>query len=65
MKTLKFKSHLCEQIIAGTKQATWRLFDDKDLMIGDQIKFVNQETLEPFGTGVITNLYTKTLGNLK
>lgn len=64
MKTLKFTPELCTQILAGTKTSTWRLFDDKDLTAGDELTFVNKETLESFGTGEITQLYTKTLGTL-
>ncbi|HMO78181.1 MAG TPA: ASCH domain-containing protein [Candidatus Paceibacterota bacterium] len=64
MKTLKFFPELCEQILAGTKTTTWRLFDDKDLQIGDELVFVNKETLEQFGTGKITSLRTKTLRTL-
>ena len=65
MKTLKFTPELCAQIIAGTKTSTWRLFDDKNLRVGDKLTFVNKETLESFGTVEITHLYTKTLGTLE
>ena len=65
MKTLKFRPHLCEQIQAGSKTATWRLFDDKDLIVGDEIEFINKETLVPFGQGTITDIKIKTLGTLE
>jgi hypothetical protein len=65
MKNLKFAPELCLQILAGTKTSTWRLFDDKDLTVGDELTFVNKETLESFGTGEITQLSTKTLGTLE
>lgn len=64
MKTLKFRPHLMDQILAGTKTSTWRLFDDKDLTLGDAITLINKETCNPFGTGNITSLYIKTLGTL-
>jgi hypothetical protein len=64
MKTLKFAPELCEQIIAGTKTSTWRLFDDKDLTVGDELQFINKESGICFGGGTITHLYTKTLGTL-
>ncbi len=64
-KTLKFAPELCKQILAGTKTSTWRLFDDKDLTVGDDLTFVNKQTLEVFGTGEITQLYIKTLGTLE
>jgi hypothetical protein len=65
MKTLKFRSGLCEQIMAGTKTATWRLLDDKDLQEGDSLEFMNWETREVFGAGSITALRIKTLGSLE
>jgi 16S rRNA (adenine1518-N6/adenine1519-N6)-dimethyltransferase len=65
MKTLKFKSHLCDQILDGSKTSTWRLFDDKDLQNGDELEFLNKDTGETFGTATITSLYTKTLGTLE
>ncbi len=65
MKVLKFTPELCLLILDGEKVATWRLFDDKDLQAGDEIEFVNKETLEVFGRGEITHLKTKTLGTLE
>lgn len=64
MKNLKFAPELCVQILDGIKTSTWRLFDDKDLQVGDNLSFVNKETLEIFGTAVITALIIKTLGML-
>lgn len=65
MKTLKFTPELCEQILKGKKTATWRLFDDKDLQLGDDLELVNKETGEIIGFAVITSLKLKTLGTLK
>ncbi|MAZ56893.1 hypothetical protein CL653_03815, partial [bacterium] len=65
MKTLKFKTHLCDKILDGSKTSTWRLFDDKDLQVGDELKFINKDTGETFGTATIISLYTKTLGTLE
>ncbi len=64
MKTLKFKPHLVAQILSGEKTSTWRLFDDKDLQVGDSLTFINQETQEEFGTAQITGMKVKTLGTL-
>lgn len=36
-KVLRFKAHLAMMILAGEKDITWRLFDDKDLSKGDII----------------------------
>lgn len=64
MKSLKFMPHLCEKIVEGSKSSTWRLFDDKDLQVGDVITFVNKETLQQFGSAKLTEIRTKTLGTL-
>lgn len=64
MKTLKFTPQLCEQILSGEKTSTWRLFDDKDLQTGDELEFINKETMETIGTAVIRSLYIKTLSTL-
>lgn len=65
MKTLKFTSELCTLILTGQKTSTWRLFDDKDLQLGDSLTFINKETGESFGTAVISKLVVKTLGTLE
>ena len=64
MKSLKFTPELCALILDGEKTATLRLFDDKDLQIGDELTLINKETLTPFGTAIITSLDVKTLGTL-
>lgn len=38
-KTLKFLDKYVEPIKAGEKTSTFRMFDDKDLQIGDLIDF--------------------------
>lgn len=48
MKTLKFRKELSELILSGNKTTTWRLFDDKDLSIGDQVSFVAWENSQEF-----------------
>lgn len=64
MKTLKFTPELCEQILSGEKTSTWRLFDDKNLSVGDEIEFVNKQTSEMIGLAVITSMKIRTLGTL-
>ena len=65
MKTLKFKAHLCDKILDGSKTSTWRLFDDKNLQKGDDLELINKDTGETFGTATITAMYIKTLGSLE
>lgn len=59
MKTLKFTSQLVDEILAGNKTSTWRLFDDKDLKNGDKLIFINKDTGDQFGTATITSLKVK------
>jgi hypothetical protein len=63
-KTLKFAPELVSKILSGEKTSTWRLFDDKDLKLGDKLLFINKETGKGFGSAVITSLRIKTLGSL-
>lgn len=65
MKTLKFKSHLVEQILAGTKTSTWRLLDDKNIQGGDLLNFFNKESGELFGIATVRDVKVKTLGTLE
>lgn len=48
MKTLKFRESLSKLILSGDKSSTWRLFDDKNLSVGDEVSFLVWETGEEF-----------------
>lgn len=65
MKTLKFKNHLVQKILDGTKTVTWRLFDDKDLQVGDRLEFINSDSGEKFADAEITNIQEKKLGKIE
>ncbi len=65
MKQLKFTPKLCEQILSGEKTSTWRLFDDKDLQVGDELNFVNKQTGETIGKAIVNDLKIKTLSTLE
>ncbi|OGN34226.1 MAG: hypothetical protein A3G51_03965 [Candidatus Yanofskybacteria bacterium RIFCSPLOWO2_12_FULL_43_11b] len=65
MKTLKFKSHLVNQILNGSKTVTWRLFDDKDLKRGDVFCVLNSDTGENISKAVIVEIKEKKLGQVK
>ncbi len=38
MKTLKFHHDLVPLVLDGSKTSTWRLFDDKNLSVGDELE---------------------------
>ena len=43
-------------ILNGSKTATWRLFDDKNLSVGDELELVHAATREIFARAVITSV---------
>lgn len=63
-KTLKFRSHLIEEIRAGHKDVTWRLFDDKGLQAGDALLLLSWETGVPFAEAEIIAVREKRLGDV-
>lgn len=42
MKQLKFEHHFARQIIEGLKTATFRVNDDKDIRVGDEVELVDK-----------------------
>lgn len=64
MKTLKFEPKLCNLILKGEKITTWRLFDDKNLTLGDEFELMNSTTKETLGTGKIVQLKLKIFAEL-
>ena len=64
MKTLKFRKVLSDLILAGEKNTTWRLFDDKNLSVGDSVSFLVWETLEEFAKVRIIYVREITFGEL-
>ena len=68
MKTLKFNHDFAQQILEGKKTTTWRLFDDKDLSIDDQINIIDKtkiddpKTWQIIGRATITEIAEKKLG---
>jgi len=63
-KTIKFRPDLAKLILAGEKDLTWRLFDDKDLSEGDEVDLINWETKEKFGEATLTKVWEKKMGGL-
>ena len=64
VKTLKFKNHLVPLILKGEKTMTWRLFDDKDLQVGDTFICKASDTNKDFATAKITSVVEKKLGKV-
>ena len=64
MKTSKFRPELAILILEGKKVTTWRLFDDKDLRVGDELELINKETMKPFARAMIIEAKEKPLKDL-
>jgi len=68
MKTLKLDHELAQLIASGQKTSTWRLFDDKDISVGDEIELIdkvdphNRGTWYPIGVANVTSVVEKRLG---
>ena len=64
MKQLKFNDNLVPLIINGSKTVTWRLFDDKDLQVGDNVEFINAATKEKFADAILEDVRTKKISEI-
>ena len=64
MKRLKFAPDLVPLILDGSKTSTWRMFDDKNLSVGDELEFVNAETGDVFAKAKISYVKTTCIANL-
>jgi ribonuclease HI len=69
MKTLKFEHHQAQLIAEGRYKATWRMYDDKDLSVDDEIRIVdkvdekNSNTWQVIGHAKVNEVIEKRLGD--
>lgn len=67
MKTLKFEHSIAQLIKRGDKTSTWRLYDDKDLSVNDDIKIIdkidpkNPKSWQVIGQGKVSQIIEKKL----
>lgn len=64
-KTLKFDEDLAELILSGKKTATWRLFDDKDISLGDKLDLLARPKLEKFAEAIVLDVVEKPFSSLE
>ena len=64
MKKLKFKDFKARWILDDKKTATMRLFDDKDLKVGDELELINSDTGTIFAHARISEVINKKLSEL-
>lgn len=71
MKSLKLDHELAQLVVAGKKRSTWRLFDDKDLSVNDELRLIDKvdparpETWKVIGTARINMVVQKRLGDIE
>lgn len=63
-KTLKFSPKLVPLILSGEKISTWRLWNDKDLSMGDIVELLESGTDKHFATARLTKVIEKPMGQL-
>ena len=69
MKIIKFRPALAQLIMDGKKTTTWRLFDDKDLQVGDIVEMrvrndAGEVSPEAFNHAVIAEVVEKPIKDL-
>lgn len=68
---LKLDHQLAEQVLNGEKNTTFRMFDDKDLSVNDEVEIIDKvvsgdpETWRIIGVAQIEEVHQKRLGHLK
>lgn len=67
MKSLKLDHDQAQQVLSGKKTSTWRLFDDKDLSVNDDVRLIDKvqaekpESWRTIGVARITRVIEKQL----
>lgn len=70
MKSLKFEHMAAELVASGAKTSTWRIHDDKNLSVNDEVRLIDKvdpgrpETWRVFGTARIDRVIEKRLGDI-
>jgi len=70
IKTLKLDHGLAEAIVRGEKRAIWRLYDDKDLSVDDELLLIDKvdpeelSTWMPVGVATINRVIQKRLKDI-
>lgn len=70
MKSLKFDHELAQAILRGDAKSTWRIHDDKDLSVNDEVRLIDKidptrpETWQVFGAARIERIIEKRLSEV-
>jgi len=63
MKTLKFVHSLVLPILSSQKNSTWRINDDKDIVVDDELSLIHIDGTE-FARAKVTNVKLTTFAKL-
>ena len=64
MKSLKFSEPLPRMILAGEKDVTYRINDEKNISVGDKISLLDHDTRKEFAKVRVIGVEEKTFGEL-
>lgn len=70
MKSLKLNHEFAQQVLSGQRTSTWRINDDKDLHVNEDVQLVdkvdllNPSSWRPIGVARITTILEKQLGKV-
>lgn len=70
MKTLKLEHNLAKDVLSGAKRSTWRIKDDKDLSVDDEVELIDKidplrpDTWRVIGRARLNEVITKRLGDV-
>ena len=70
MKKLKLDHELAQMVLDGRKTSTWRLYDDKDLTVNDQLQLIDKidpakpATWQVIGVARINRIIEKRMGDI-
>ena len=70
MKALKLTHDQAQETLEGKRQSTWRMYDDKEIHVGDNLELIdkvnpqNPSTWRPIGVATITEVHEKRLGSI-
>ncbi len=70
MKTLKLDHDLAQKVLSGEKNNTWRLKDDKNLAVNDQVELIDKvdrekpETWRKIGVATINRIHEKRIKDI-
>lgn len=65
MKTLKFRENLSKLVLSGEKTTTWRIFDEKDISVGDELSLLVWQTQEEFAKAKVISVREVAFKDLK